>query len=161
VCHASLRAMASEDAAAMSGAHAMEVYKNAMVEQAGLCLGRHTHQPSNKSMKNMSRDEKKAMVEQAGLCLGRHTHQPSNKSMKNMSREECAMRSFHEAAADGCLPCVIEWVTKGLDVTQESYNGHFTAMSWIEHELIQNWRDANQVKRLNICKNYLANLNAP
>jgi hypothetical protein len=127
VRHASLRAMSSGDAAVMSGAHALEVYK-------------------------------KAMAEQAGLCLGRHTHQPSNKSMKNMSREEWAMRCFHEAAADGCLPCVIGWVNKGVDVAWESPNGHFTAMSWIEHQLTQHSGDANKVQRLTICKSFLANL---
>jgi hypothetical protein len=121
--------MASGDAAATSGAQAME-------------------------------DFKKVMADQAGLCLGRHTHQPSGKLTKNISRDEWVMRSFHEAAADGCVPCVIGWVDKGVDVAWESPNGHFTAMNWIDHELTQNSVTATKVKRLQICKEYLAHLGA-
>jgi hypothetical protein len=98
---------------------------------------------------------KKAMCDAAGLCVGRHSHQPTNKKMKTMSREDWAMRSFHEAAADGCLPCVIEWVNKGMDVAQKSPNAGFTAMSWVDYQLTQASRDPVMVQRLTSCKNYL------
>jgi hypothetical protein len=92
-------------------------------------------------------------------CLGSQNHQPSKKIIKNMSRDEWAMRSFHAAAADGCLPCLMEWVTAGLDVTWESPNAGYTAMSWIDYQLTQASRDPVMVQRLTICKSYLANLN--
>jgi hypothetical protein len=97
-----------------------------------------------------------AVAETAGLCLGPHTHQPSNRLMKNMSSEEWTGRCFHEAAADGCLPCVIQWVNKGVDVAWQSPNSQFTVMSWIEYQLTQNSGDATKVQRLTVCKNFLA-----
>jgi hypothetical protein len=97
-----------------------------------------------------------AVAATAGDCLGPHTHQPSNKKMMKMSSEEWRGRCFHEAAADGCLPCVIQWVNNGVDVAWQSPNSQFTASDWIDYELTHNSGDAAKVQRLTFCKDFLA-----
>ena len=97
-----------------------------------------------------------AVAATAGDFLGPHTHQLSNKKMMKMSSEEWRGRCFGEAAADGCLPCVISWVNNGVDVAWKSPNGEFTASDWIDYQLIHNSGDAAKVQRLNICKDLLA-----
>jgi hypothetical protein len=100
-----------------------------------------------------------AVAATASDCLGFYIHQPNAKKMKTMSSEEWKGRCFHQAAADGCLPCVVQWVQNGVDVAWQSPNCQFTAFDWIDWELNHFSGDAAKVQKLSMCKDFLANQN--